>query len=428
MSSTREVGVPRSPERGPVFILSAARSGSTLLRYMLDAHPNLACPPETFVAPALAQMMGTQSVLLGHATHTQSEEFKAALSDLADSLFATYATQQGKRRWCDKSLQSIDFADLLADIFPTAHFLCLYRECTDVIMSAIDACKWGFAGYGFEPYVARRPANFVAALGEYWADRVELALAFEQKHPDRSLRVTYEALVTRLRPTLKEILTFIDEAWSEQVCDSEYVFRERPLDGPGDYKIAYAHTVATTSVGRGWQVPRDRFPDALRNRVNKALLELGYQSLDTSGPTTNESSCSDGNALQIEDLFFGRLAARLADASYSPISSTASGASMGKRRVIAAYIRDVGQWFTLDLTDRRVFFGERECTISVITDCTTLLAVANGELNPGSAFRAGRIGLTAPLHGDPREVHQMLHDFFRVISPSPAACPSSTSY
>src|SRR3981081_2243878 len=31
----------------PVFVLCAGRSGSTLLRLLLDAHPDLACPPET---------------------------------------------------------------------------------------------------------------------------------------------------------------------------------------------------------------------------------------------------------------------------------------------------------------------------------------------------------------------------------------------
>jgi hypothetical protein len=31
----------------PLFVLCMARSGSTLLRFLLDAHPDLACPPET---------------------------------------------------------------------------------------------------------------------------------------------------------------------------------------------------------------------------------------------------------------------------------------------------------------------------------------------------------------------------------------------
>ncbi|MBI3838011.1 MAG: sulfotransferase, partial [Planctomycetia bacterium] len=32
----------------PVFLIGCPRSGTTLLRVMLDSHPHLASPPETF--------------------------------------------------------------------------------------------------------------------------------------------------------------------------------------------------------------------------------------------------------------------------------------------------------------------------------------------------------------------------------------------
>src|SRR5579863_617747 len=41
---------PEGPARAgqaPVIVLTMARSGSTLLRFILDSHPELACPPET---------------------------------------------------------------------------------------------------------------------------------------------------------------------------------------------------------------------------------------------------------------------------------------------------------------------------------------------------------------------------------------------
>ena len=42
--------------RDPVFVLCMGRSGSTLLRFLLDAHPDLACPPETSL-PALCRQL-----------------------------------------------------------------------------------------------------------------------------------------------------------------------------------------------------------------------------------------------------------------------------------------------------------------------------------------------------------------------------------
>jgi sulfotransferase family protein len=43
----------------PVFVLCMGRSGSTLLRFLLDAHPELACPPET----SLPELCGQLSVV-----------------------------------------------------------------------------------------------------------------------------------------------------------------------------------------------------------------------------------------------------------------------------------------------------------------------------------------------------------------------------
>jgi hypothetical protein len=39
-----------SPSTAPTFILATSRSGSTLLRFIIDSHPDFACPPETQVA------------------------------------------------------------------------------------------------------------------------------------------------------------------------------------------------------------------------------------------------------------------------------------------------------------------------------------------------------------------------------------------
>src|SRR5215469_2353777 len=41
----------------PVFVLCPGRSGSTLLRVLLDAHPDLACPPETKLPEALGRLI-----------------------------------------------------------------------------------------------------------------------------------------------------------------------------------------------------------------------------------------------------------------------------------------------------------------------------------------------------------------------------------
>ena len=45
---------PNAAVGGPVFIVGTMRSGSTLLRLILDSHPNIAIAPETAFTDALA--------------------------------------------------------------------------------------------------------------------------------------------------------------------------------------------------------------------------------------------------------------------------------------------------------------------------------------------------------------------------------------
>ena len=49
----------------PVFVLCGARSGSTLLRFVLDAHPELTCPPETNLPSLCAQVATVWSLIEG---------------------------------------------------------------------------------------------------------------------------------------------------------------------------------------------------------------------------------------------------------------------------------------------------------------------------------------------------------------------------
>ena len=43
-----------SPNRSPIFIGGAGRSGTTLLRVILDSHSHIACGPEIKVLPTIA--------------------------------------------------------------------------------------------------------------------------------------------------------------------------------------------------------------------------------------------------------------------------------------------------------------------------------------------------------------------------------------
>jgi protein-tyrosine sulfotransferase len=57
----------------PVFVLCIGRSGSTLLRLILDTHPELACPQETNIPALCSQLTLVWSLIEGAPLALQRE-------------------------------------------------------------------------------------------------------------------------------------------------------------------------------------------------------------------------------------------------------------------------------------------------------------------------------------------------------------------
>lgn len=153
----------------PVFVLCNGRSGSTLLRFLLDAHPELACPPETNLPTLCAQLATVWSLIEGAPLSANRGDEPPEIPEAAivgirhmmDLMVGSYLGRKGKQRYCDKSLGTARYADLLIRVYPEARFLCLYRHPMDVIASGIEACPWGLSGFGFDPYIVGTPGNAV---------------------------------------------------------------------------------------------------------------------------------------------------------------------------------------------------------------------------------------------------------------------------
>src|SRR6516164_1201577 len=186
----------------PVFVLCNGRSGSTLLRFVLDAHPELACPPETNLPGLCVQLATVWSLIEGAPLSANRgdeppdipEAAIAGVRESMDRMLGSYLSRRGKKRYCDKSLGTARFAELLLRVYPGAKFLCLYRLPMDVIASGLEACPWGLNGYGFDSYATTTPGNSVMALARFWVDNTAMTLAAEELFAAQSLRVRYEDL------------------------------------------------------------------------------------------------------------------------------------------------------------------------------------------------------------------------------------------
>jgi hypothetical protein len=277
----------------PVFVMCNGRSGSTLLRFLLDAHPDLACPPETNLPGLCGQLATVWSLIEGAPLNLQRGDEPPHVPDSAiagvrhtmDRMVGSYLARRGKKRYCDKSLGTARFADLLTRVYPEARFLCLYRHPMDVIASGLEACPWGLNGYGFDPYIADTPGNSIMALARFWADSATTSLAAEEKFPELCYRVYYEDIATDPENVASGIFEFLDAAPAAGVSASCFS-SERERFGPGDHKIWFTSKISDSSVGRGWSIPSAMIAPPVLAVINELCGKLGYLPIDESWGTT----------------------------------------------------------------------------------------------------------------------------------------------
>jgi len=296
-SSGTATGQVTRERRDLVFVLCMGRSGSTLLRFLLDAHPELACPPETSLPALCGQLAVVWSLIEGAPLAAERGAAPprvpgaavAGIRRMLDEMTGSYLARRGKRLFCDKSLGSARVADLLTQIYPAARFLCLYRHPMDVIRSGLDACPWGLNGYGFDQYIVGSPGNAVLALARYWLDNATMIHAVEQAHPGRCHRVRYEDLVADPEAVMQEVYAFIGAAPAPGVAGACFT-GERERFGPADHKIWATSQVSGDSVGRGESVPAGLIAPPVTAAINELAAELGYLPVDTDWGTPGRAA------------------------------------------------------------------------------------------------------------------------------------------
>ena len=268
--------------RPAVFVVCCARSGSTLVRYIVDTHPDIVCPPESHLGPLCERLRVTSGVLQPEEPEMAAEEARHIIEGLLES----HAHSRGKRFWCEKSVSTVDHLDDITWAFPDARFICLHRHCLDVVASALSLVRGGNREerYGFEKFIGRTPHNLVDALIDYWVEKTETSLAFEERKSPQCLRVRYEDIVRQPTSILPAVFSFIGVDWDPRLLDA--VFATPHEEGPGDATILYTGRIDPGRVGKGASISVRAISDDRLDRMNGLLRQLDYEPV---GPEWDQS-------------------------------------------------------------------------------------------------------------------------------------------
>jgi len=288
----------RAPVAAPApFIVGVGRSGTTLLRLMLDAHPELAIPAETHFVPDLLEReaecrLASELVDAIVAARTWDDfgldegAFRAAVERreahgapaVLRVFYSLCAEREGKSRWGDKTPGYVKRMRPIAHALEEARFVHLIRDGRDVALSRLKR------GMG-----AGKPIGDVADL---WKRRIESARKQAKRLRGRYLELRYEDLVAEPETALRRVCELIELDFDPAMLD----YREqaqRRIDELGDLAAEgrrderdreerqAAHSLATEAptqarveVWREEMAPADR--EEFEGIAGGLLRELGY--------------------------------------------------------------------------------------------------------------------------------------------------------
>lgn len=195
----------------PIFVVGTMRSGSTLLRLILDSHDDIAIGEETGFAGAIASTRKIPNWRYGDEWFTRlgwtEQELDQRLHDFYAPMFERHAAAQGKKRWGDKTpFHSWHMLDL-ARIFPDAVFVGIVRHPGAVVASLVKKFHYG-----------------VPEAADYWTStNLEVLRRGTGLGADRFALVRYEDVVSTPEPTLRDLMAWLGEHWTDALLRHQEV-------------------------------------------------------------------------------------------------------------------------------------------------------------------------------------------------------------
>jgi hypothetical protein len=270
----------------PIFVLGCGRSGTTLLRLMLNSHPRIAIPGETWYFPELhaerervadwpeaewrdrlTEKLTGLSVFpeLGITQMVLREQLESLSRDDWPSVVASvnlaFAHAEGKPRWGDKTPGYVRCLPVLKALFPAAAILHVIRDGRDVALSFLEQ-RFGPTG--------------ILEGADYWRADVELGrLDGPRLFGNTYHEVRYEELVADPARVLAEVCTAIGESYdpamleyhgsAHRYLNDEQRWHDRTKSAPDQKRT------------ERWRTEMKRDDEALFELAAGRLLEtLGY--------------------------------------------------------------------------------------------------------------------------------------------------------
>lgn len=243
-----------------IIILGYKRSGTSLLRVILNSHPEIAIGPEMKFMQKLVKKYPANVDDFIKICEKEAADFQFSPEHLAaiynkshsanDIMFNwcnTYKTLTGKNIWGDKTPQNFKYLKMICQNFPDSFFIHIVRHPYDAMRSAKKRkqyhgihtiCGWLFSNLAvrhvkdkkyyflrYEDFIKNPGYNISAILAKADVKQVDLLSLYEKKNHGRMAEGdSWNMPINSSQRKEPEILSLLDKLLIKSICF--YYFRK----------------------------------------------------------------------------------------------------------------------------------------------------------------------------------------------------------
>ncbi len=208
----------------PFFIVGSPRSGTTLLRKLLNRHSLVCVPDETHFIPRLykpflrefgrnkqraVKLLNSEPLVQRwnaqlSIEQLQQQTISTAYAHTVNTIMSQRAAADGKPFWGDKTPGYVHHIPLLQTLFPDARFIHIFRDGRDVALS-LTPLSWG--------------ANNIHAGAREWRSHISAWFAVSDQLGPQGYSVRYETLCRDPDTTLRQLCSFLQLPFERSMLD-----------------------------------------------------------------------------------------------------------------------------------------------------------------------------------------------------------------
>lgn len=268
---------------GPIFIVGCGRSGTTLLRLILNRHSNISIPEETWYYPQLYnELIGLSKMPPDWQKYVSSKVLKynsvsfpnIGLNDLIPLLENEtwgdwtsiiplvnryYAKIESKKRWGDKTPGYVMHLPIIKQLFPDAKVIHMVRDGRDVIPSILKYWSVG------------PQTTSLMETAFYWKRHVSRGVKFGPKlFGENYMELKYEDLVSVPEIQIQKVCDFIGESYEVTMIDNT-------MDKPGvvpdwEWHKETRKQINKQNIGK-WKLELSRYEVMVIQYIGGGLLK-----------------------------------------------------------------------------------------------------------------------------------------------------------